>query len=240
MADEPEITGTEDSTEGAVAEAAEEKKADKLHQNVLITDVGPCRKHIKVTVERADIDDLLNEKYKELMVDQPAQIPGFRPGKAPREVVIRKFQKDVTSQVKGQVLMASLEQLAEDHDVAPLSAPDINYDKLDIPKEGPVVYEFTVEVRPTFDLPNYKGLKLKRPVTTFTDADVETEEKRILARYGELINKPGGNAQVGEFVVGDMTTKWNGQVIGSSKDVTLKMEESLAFKDGVAERFAEQ
>src|SRR5262245_20319085 len=107
MADEPEITGTEDSapvTEGAVAEAApdaaEGKTADKLHQNVVITDVGPCRKHIKVTVERADIDDLLNEKYKELMVDQPAQIPGFRPGKAPREVVIRKFQKDVTSQVK--------------------------------------------------------------------------------------------------------------------------------------------
>src|SRR5262249_56730517 len=140
-------------------------------------------------------------RFKELMVEQPAQIPGFRPGKAPREIVVRKYHKEVSNEVKGKVLMASLEQLADDHDIAPLSMPDINYEKLDIPKEGPFIYEFDVEVRPQFDVPEYKGLRLKRPVKTFNDEDVDREEERILARFGELVPKPKGKRQLSDHHV---------------------------------------
>src|SRR5262249_21257082 len=143
----------------------------------------PCKKHIKVTIERADIDKKLDEKYSELVFE--SNVAGFRPGKAPRAIIMRRFQKDVTNQVRAQLLLQSLEQLADDHDVAPLSAPDIAPTAIDIPKEGPLVYEFDVEVRPEFDLPNYKGLKLRRPVKTFTDEDVLQEERRILAPYGQ-------------------------------------------------------
>jgi len=151
-------TGAETGAATAEAPAKDGKEPEKLVQSVEMQDIGPCKKHIKVTVDRKNVDELLDGKYKELMTD--AQVPGFRPGKAPREIVIRKYHKDVTSQVKGQLLMASLEQLADENDVAPLSAPNIDYEKLDIPKEGPFVYEFDVEVRPQFDLPDYKGLKI--------------------------------------------------------------------------------
>ncbi len=162
-------------------------RADRGHLRL-----GPCKKHIKVTIARADIDKRFDEKYSELMGD--STIPGFRPGKAPREIVVRKYKNEVKDQVRAQLLLASLEQLADDHDVAPLSPPDLNPDKLDIPEKGDFVYEFDVEVRPQFDLPDYKGLKLNRPAQTFTDADVEKEQNRILARYGQLIPKPEGNA----------------------------------------------
>lgn len=249
MADEPETPETEpeaveEDAGTATAEAApteeQEKEKEKLHQSVEIKDIGPCKKHIKVTVERKDIDELLEAKYKELMVDQPAQIPGFRPGKAPKQIVVRKYQKEVTTQVKGQVLMASLEQLADDHDIAPLSAPNIDYEKLDIPKEGPFSYEFDVEVRPDFELPNYKGLHLKRPVKTFTDADVDKEQERILTRFGELVPKEKGKVEVGDYIVADMTTKYQDKVIGTAKDTTLRVDDTLAFKDGIADKFAEQ
>ncbi len=61
----------------------------KLNQKVEINDVGPCKKHIKVTIEREDIENRLNDKFKELMSD--ASVPGFRPGKAPRKLVERRF-----------------------------------------------------------------------------------------------------------------------------------------------------
>src|SRR5690242_1845094 len=70
----------------------------KLHQSVEIRDVGPCKKHIKVTVERKDIDDRFSEKISELVSD--ASVSGFRPGKAPRRIVERRFQKEVGDQVK--------------------------------------------------------------------------------------------------------------------------------------------
>jgi trigger factor len=219
-------------------EQAEEKKDDKLHQTVDITDAGPCKKHIKVTIDRGDIDKLLDEKFSELVKE--AHVPGFRQGKAPRKVITRKYHKEVTDQVRGQLLLASLEQLAEEHDVAPLSAPDIDPSKIDIPKEGPFIYEFNVEVRPQFDLPDYKGLKLKRPTREFTDQDVEREERRILARYGQLVPKEEGDAQLDDYVTIDMETRVGGVVIGTMKEVTLRVDDRVVFKDGVAERFGEQ
>src|SRR5689334_22616800 len=161
----------------AEGQAAEPKEPAKLHQTVEIQDVGPCKKHIKVTVDRAAIDARLDEKYSELVTEHRSHIQGFRPGKAPRKLVERFYRDEIQNQVRGEVLMASLEQLAEEQDIAPLAPPELDPAKIVIPKEGPMVYEFEVEVRPQFELPNYKGLKLKRPVQTFSDADV-TKEKR--------------------------------------------------------------
>jgi len=243
---EPEATPAEaTSTESAVATAekpegadgkAEENK-DKLNQSVEITDIGPCKKHIKVTVDRSSIDDCYKHKFSEVAKD--AIVPGFRKGKAPRKVIERVYYKEVGTQIKGELLMASLEQLAEDHDIAPISPPDLNPNKIEIPKTGPMVYEFDVEVRPQFDVPNYKGLKLKRPVREFNAEDVAREERRILSQYGQLVPKDGP-AERDDFVIADMTTNYQGKVIGTSKEITLRIDERLAFKDGVAEKFAAQ
>jgi trigger factor len=235
---------TEGEHSAAVTEPPAEESGDKaddkqkLHQTVEMRDIGPCKKHIKVTIERADIDRRLNDKYTELVSD--AEVPGFRPGKAPRKIIEKRFAKDVGEQVKAEIMLTSLEQLADEQDVAPLSAPDLDPASVAIPADGPMVYEFEVEVRPQFDLPNYKGLKLKRPVQTFTDDDVAEEERRILAPHGQLIPKPQGNAQVGDYLIADITTRDGGRVISELKEVKLRVEPRLAFKDAVAERFAQE
>jgi trigger factor len=226
----PGATATEPPAE------AEEKK--KLHQTVELRDIGPCKKHIKVTIDRADIDARMDEKYSELVPD--ANVPGFRPGKAPRKVVVHRFHKEVGEQVRTEMLLASLEQLADEHDVAPLSAPNIDPLKIELPKEGPLIYEFEVEVRPEFDLPNYRGLKIRRPIHTFTDEERAQEERRILTPYGQLEPKPGGTVQFGDILVADGVTRDGDRVLGNFKDLTVRVEKRLAFKDGVAESFGEQ
>jgi trigger factor len=236
------VTETPPPVEGApAAEAAVdengEPKKEKLTQQVLILDVGPCRKHIKVTVDRVDVDKLLDAKYKELVGD--SAVPGFRPGKAPRSVVVRRYHKEVSDQIKSQILLASLEQLADEHDVAPLSPPNINPEKLFIPEKGPFVYEFEVEVRPQFELPNYRGLKLRRPMRTFSDADVERQRRRILGSFGSLVPKDGP-AELGDFLITDMTTRLGDRVVGTATELTLQVEDTVTFKDGVANGFAKQ
>jgi trigger factor len=255
MTDEPNPTPTEPQGSTGVAEPAaetpaaetpapetptEEAKAEeesKLHQTVEMTDIGPCKKHIKVTVDRADIDERLDTKFSELVVD--ANVSGFRPGKAPRKIVERRYYKSVAEEVRGEILLASLEQLAKEHDVAPLSPPDLDPTKIEIPKAGPLVYEFNVEVRPHFDLPNYRGLRLKRPIRTFSDEDVATEEHRILSRYGQLVPKPEGNAQLGDYLIVDMTSRDGDRLLGELKEVQIRIEPRLVFKDGYCENFGE-
>jgi trigger factor len=242
MTDEPRTdqpaTEAEGTTTATATPEGEEKKPQKLHQNVEMRDVGPCKKHIKVTVERGDIDARLGEKFSELVAD--ANVAGFRPGKAPRKLVERRFQKDVGDQVKTEVLLASLEQLAEENDIAPLSAPNIDPANIQMPKDGPLVYEFEVEVRPQFDLPNYKGLKIRRPVHTFTDDEVAEQERRLLAPYGQVVPKPEGNAQIGDVIVADVTTRDGDRQLSSIKESQLRVEKQLAFKDGIAEKFGEE
>ena len=230
-----------DGTETAMPETdldtppVEEKK--KIKQSVEIKDTGPCKKHIKVVIERADIDGIFEKKYKELVGD--SWIPGFRPGKAPKTIVIRKFKKEVQDQVKGEILLSSLEQLAEEFDVAPLSPPNLNPGKLVIPDQGDFVYEFEVEVRPHFDLPEYKGLKLKKPVRTYTEADVDEEQNRVLANDGQLVPKDGA-AEKGDFVIADMITNYGSEKVGEAKEITLRVDDTLSFKDGIANKFGEQ
>ncbi len=214
------------------------EKPKKLKQSVEMRDTGPCRKHIKVAVDRGDIDSRLNEQYSKLVED--SSVPGFRPGKAPRKVIERRFHKDVFDQVKAEVMLQSLEQLAEENDVAPLSPPDLDPAKIDIPKDGPLIYEFEVEVRPQFDLPNYKGLKLRRPVHNFTDEEVTAEERRVLAPYSQVVPKPSGKAEVGDILIVDLTSYNGEQKLGEFTELKLQVEPRLVFKDGVVENFADQ
>ena len=127
-----------ENQESASTATATEEKSDKLRQEVVIRDAGPCRKHIKVTVNREDIDSRINDHFRKLILQDHAMVPGFRPGKAPRVVVERRYRKEVLDQVRAEVLMASLEQIADDYDVAPLAPPDIDPTKIEIPETGPL------------------------------------------------------------------------------------------------------
>ncbi len=214
-----------------------EKPPEKLKQSVVITNVGPCRKHIKVTVERSNIDQLMDEKVKGLVGD--SWVPGFRPGKAPKQVVIRKFKKQILEEIRGQILYASLEQMAEENDVAPISPPNLDVEKLVIPDEGDFIYQFEVEVRPEFELPDYKGLKLRKPVRNFTDEDLAKEEKRFLSRYAQLIPKEGA-AVKGDTLISDIATTLGEREFGKVQEIALNVDDTLAFKDGVIRNFGDK
>jgi trigger factor len=235
---EETATATEAAPTDAENVAEGEQPPEKLRQTVEMRDIGPCKKYIKVSIEREDVQKALDNKYSELRVE--ASVPGFRPGKTPRKVIERRFAKEVQGEVKGQILLASLEQLAEEHDVAPLAMPNIDPGRVEIPAEGPMVYEFEVEVRPEFELPNYKGLKLRRPIKEFSDSDIEQEERRLLAPYGQLVPKTKGVAEIGDYVIADIYAKVGDRVITDLKEVKVRVDPQLAFKDGVARKFGEQ
>ncbi|MFM8270724.1 MAG: trigger factor [Gemmata sp.] len=221
----------------AAAQAAAEAGA-KLSQKVDISDVGPCKKHVKVTVDRAAIDARFDEKFTELTQSSQPQVRGFRPGKAPRKMIEKQYYESVSEEIKSQVLMASLEQLAEDQTISPLSPPEFDPTKVDIPKDGgPFVYEFDIEVRPEFDLPEYKGLKLRRPTHTHTADEVAAEKKRLLEPYGQLVPKEPAEAALFDTITADVSIAFQGKEINKLDEVQMKVEPQLALSDGVAPDF---
>src|SRR5215210_8245615 len=89
------------------AEAEQPKR--KLDLDVQISDVGPCKKHLKIAIARSEVERQFDESLGTFK--REAAVPGFRPGRAPRPLVERRFRKEVAGQVKSTLLMACMEQL---------------------------------------------------------------------------------------------------------------------------------
>ncbi|MCP4776251.1 MAG: trigger factor family protein, partial [Planctomycetaceae bacterium] len=148
-------------------ETIETEEKEKLDLAVEVKETSACERHVTVTVPRSDIEKYFDKQFDELV--PRAEVPGFRVGKAPRQLVEKKFRKQLTGQVKGSILMDSLSQVSDSQDFSAISEPDLDFEQVVIPEEGDLTYEFNIEVRPEFDLPEWKGLSLERPEREFTD-----------------------------------------------------------------------
>jgi trigger factor len=228
MADERE----EES--GAVAVEGAEDAKERLNLDVKIDKTGACQRHITVTIPREDIDKYYDAAYSDLM--GKASIPGFRSGRAPRKLVESRFKKEITDQIKGSLLMDSMTQATDDNALAAISEPDIDPVGINVPDEGPMVYEFNLEVRPEFDVPNWKGLKIERPVREFNDADVDQQIKSLLERQGRLVPHDGA-AEAGDYISTKLTFKDGDREISSSPEEVIRIRKVLSFRDGKIEAF---
>ena len=113
--------------------------------------------------------------------------PGFRSGRAPRRLVEKQFKdRVVTEQVKGKLLMDSLSQVTEDPKTSRRSASLILITNRFLnPAEGPFKFQFSIEVRPEFQTPNWKGLvELTKPVEKIDD------EARLAKLWIEFLQRP--------------------------------------------------
>jgi len=215
-------------------DAEAEEKPERVELTVSMEDAGPCKKHVRVTVPRDSIDstyDSVVDKYSD-QVD----VPGFRKGFVPLELVRKRFRKELSEEVKQRVLMASLEQLGEQSDLDPINEPNLDLDAIEIPEEGDFEYEFDVEVRPTFDLPKYKGLKIDRPTREIIDEDVDAYIEQFMEQYGALV-PVDESAKEGDFVTVDIETSHDGKTLAKIDDVSVRLRSTLRFQDAELEGF---
>src|SRR5260370_2314791 len=102
-----------------------------------------------------------------------AVVPGFRPGPAPRQLVEKRFRKQVAGQVKSVLLMSCLEQIDEDYKLNPISQPELDVEAIELPEDGPMSFEMDVEGRPDFPLPAYNALPLTSPARRTTAPHID-------------------------------------------------------------------
>jgi trigger factor len=134
----------------------EQPEKPKLQMEIKVDKPSACERHVVVSIAREDVDRYLKEAYDELV--PKAEVPGFRPGRAPRKLVESRFKESVVERVKGKLLMDSLTQMGDEQEFSAISEPDFDFDSIQMPDDGPMHFEFDIEVRPEFDLPLWKGL----------------------------------------------------------------------------------
>ena len=233
--DSDDAAKNSDATMADDVAAGEEQPEQKLDLGVTIDNRSACERHISVTVSRDDIDRYYDKEFSEMM--PTVQVPGFRAGRAPRKLIEARFRKEVGARVKSELLADSLAQVSEDKDLSAISEPQIDVEAIEIPEEGNLTFEFDLEVRPDFELPKWKSLKIKKPVRQISDADVDRALQRVLANRGRLVLHDGP-AEEGDYVTANLTFKHGDDVLSSAKEEVVRIRPVLSFRDGKIKDFA--
>ncbi len=207
---------------------------EPLQLEIQVEKPSACQRHVTVTISREDIDRYYDDAYSEMM-DEVA-VPGFRPGRAPRKLVEARFRKEATEQIKGSLLMDSMAQVNDEQQFAAISEPEFDLDAIEVPAEGPMTFEFDLEVRPEFDLPQWKGLTIERPEAEFSDEQVDRQLRAMLDEYGRRVptSEP---AREGDYLTVNITAEGDGHAIHRAVEQSVCVHPTLSFRDGKIEQF---
>ncbi len=174
--------------------------------NVTVENLAPCKKLMRVEVEAQQVDETFEQVTKDFQ--RQASLPGFRPGKAPRDMVFRKFSKDIEEEVKHKLISDSYKKAVDEQKLDVLGQPDI--EEIQFSRGQPLQFAATIETAPEFELPEYKGIPIQREARTVTDDDVE-RALEALRQPRTSFNTVPRPAQTGDIAVVNYTGTCEGK-----------------------------
>jgi len=193
--------------------------------NITIEDVASCRKKLNIEIPANEVALEWKGVLKEFQ--RFAQIPGFRIGKAPIQILEKKFVKEIGSEVQRKLIPSSYREAIAKEKLKVVSSPAI--EEITFSPNEPLKFQATVDVRPEFPLPNYKGLKIKKPKVEVKDEDVENALKLLAeqqANFADISDRP---LSMGDFAVISYSGICEGKPIGDFHAAAKPLSENKQF-----------
>ncbi|ACA59986.1 trigger factor [Candidatus Desulforudis audaxviator MP104C] len=188
------------------------------------------RVELQVEVEPERLDEVLNQAYRKLV--RKANIPGFRPGKAPRPVFERFYGKQsLYEEAMEQLIPRAYLEAVADTGIQPVSQPEVDVVQLEEGK--PVILKIQVDVKPEVVLGEYKNLKVERQVAEVSDSEVDEELEKLRNRYAKLVTIEEGTVEMGDIITIDYEGTINGEPFagGSATDRSVEVGKGFVAKD---------
>jgi len=184
------------------------------------TDPHTVRLQVEVPPEEFRRD--LDRAYRHVAGE--VKIPGFRKGKAPKPVIDRVVGRDhVVEHFLKEALPTYYVNALREHDLDPVTDPEIDLDELDEAK--PLRFTATVVVRPhpTLDPDQYKGVRVSAPSAEPTEKEIDEYIDRLRERFAEL-ESVGRGARTGDYVLADVRATIHEQEIPEATRVGMLTE----------------
>ena len=178
-------------------------------------------KEVVIKIEGEDWKKALDKAFKKL--NKEAKIDGFRPGKAPKEVYIKKYgMTSLYMEAAESCLNEAYEMmLKENGDDVIVAQPEIN---LSAVTDDYVEFKFNLTLKPEVKLGKYKGLDVKKDTVKVTKKEVSEAIEQMRQRYMENIDKEGKVAN-GDVTIIDFEGFKDGVAFdgGKGEDYSLKI-----------------
>lgn len=162
------------------------------------------------------LDKAFKKKNKEVT------IPGFRKGKAPRDVYEKKYGKEsLYLDASDEVINDAYVKALKDSKLIPVVQPVVDITNVDDEK---VEFKFTIITKPEINIKKYKGLKVKKEKVEVTKEEIDHEIHHLLERYTELRTKEDGAVESGNIAVIDFEGFKDGVAFDGGKGENYELE----------------
>jgi trigger factor len=179
-----------------------------------VEDISSVKKKLHIQV----LPDAIKLEMKKALADvaKKAKIPGFRTGKAPKDVVERHYAAEIQSEVMNRLISESYLQALKENDLSPVEMPNItNISPLE--KDAPLNYSAVVEVRPRIDLGAYEGIEVKEAPVAVSDEELGQTVDRLREMYAQLEVVEGQALDKGHTAIIDFEGFREGRSIEGAK-----------------------
>jgi trigger factor len=209
--------------------------------NITVEDVAPCKKRLKIEVPA----NRVKQAYDRVADDfqKEARIPGFRPGHAPRTVVVKKYHKDIESEAQRTLVPEAYQEAIAEKKLRVVSQPEIE----DLKYQAGLSLSFStvVELVPDFKLPPYKGLVIPKQETEVQDEEVEKTLKSLADQRANFEDAEDRPLAMDDFAVISYTGKLDGKPLADLVPEAKNLAHNPNFwlwmrAEGFLPRFAEQ
>jgi trigger factor len=138
--------------------------------NIQLSPVSDSRKNLVVTLDKEEVDT----EHKAVLGEyvRQARLPGFRPGKAPAALVVKRFSKEIAEELKQKVVTKAYRGALEKEKLDVLNVVSVDEGKIEQGVAAAITV--TVDVRPEFTLPDYTGIPTTIAPVDPTDAEVDS------------------------------------------------------------------
>lgn len=170
-------------------------ESDKAAMNLTtaVADAGTWEKSVNVTVPAEEVGKEFNTVIGSF--SGQVSIPGFRPGKVPRDVIEKRFGSEIRKQVTASLLERAIHAALTKENLKIVGDPEFNEpEKIIVTKGQPFVFDFKAEIFPQFELPPYTGLKAEQEEIEVLPEEMEQALNSIRERLAEEAPAEEGHA----------------------------------------------
>lgn len=187
---------------------------------------------LEFSVDKATFENAVNNAYRKQV--RKINIPGFRPGKAPRHIIEKMYGKGFFYEdAFNEVLPDAYAEAVKEAAIEAVGQPDIDVKSVD---DG-VVFTAKVYVKPEVKIDGYKGIEVEKHINEVTDAEVDAEINTLRERNAREINVTDKPAEMGDVATIDYEGFCDGVAFDGGKGENHPLElGSGAFIPGFEEQ----
>ena len=186
-----------------------------------VTELGPVKRAVRIEVPAEDVTKRFRDAYAELR--NQVHIPGFRPGKAPQALLEKRYAKAVEDDVVRQLIPEYYSKAMKQAGFSPVAVDLPPLERIKIKAGTPLVFTTTVEIRPVFELREYKGVTLKQDKRMVTEEELD-KAMQVLRHQHAQIEVVTEDREIAEGDIVQVTVE---QLEGTNQSAGFKPETHL-------------